>query len=569
MKKRLSISLLFFLIVISFFYSDAHCSRGGDFIKIISPKNNVWVTEPQIFLAGAVADRSIKKVTVRGLRAVPKMREVPVDGKGFGVMVSLRAGLNTIEVKAGGKKVSLKVFYAPRANKLTPPKGFKRMYLHHNPAPLKCRECHRKRRGVYNFKRIIPARSDCTTSKCHGNSMSKEAHVHGPAGAGACISCHSPHGSLLPKELERKGNDLCLACHQAKKEWLKEANVHPPVKENCLSCHDPHQSPARFQLTMKGKVVSELCFNCHEKTIFTKAHQHGPVGAGDCIACHRPHASKYKNLLIAPLDNGKVCFQCHSDRRASFNRKFVHKPVAQNCGLCHDPHSTDYRYQLRKPVSILCRSCHERLNPEVFRDIDDANYKHPPVSKGKCTECHDAHSSNIKSMLDKKMPNLCFKCHEELGYDIQDSKYLHGPVRTGDCSACHRVHGSKYTRLLVRYFPKQFYTPYAESKYDLCFGCHNKSIAKKKFTKELTNFRDGSYNLHFFHVNRKKGRSCIACHDPHASNQAKHIRYEVPFGSWSYPIIFTKMPTGGSCVVGCHAPKQYDRVHPKLKRKKK
>ena len=106
---------------------------------------------------------------------------------------------------------------------------------------------------------------------------------------------------------------------------------------------------------------------------------------------------------------------------------------------------------------------------------------------------------------------------------------------------------------------------YSSENYDLCFGCHNKDIAKKKYTKTLTNFRDGEYNLHYFHVNRKKGRNCVACHDPHASNQPKHIRYDVPFGAWSYPIAMTKTKTGGTCVVGCHAPKTYDRRNPKIK----
>ena len=110
-----------------------------------------------------------------------------------------------------------------------------------------------------------------------------------------------------------------------------------------------------------------------------------------------------------------------------------------------------------------------------------------------------------------------------------------------------------------------FYDSYSESKYDLCFGCHNKDIAKKKTTDKLTNFRDGKYNLHFLHVNRKKGRTCTSCHGAHASTQAKHIREEVPFGSWSYPIQFTKTKNGGTCVVGCHAPKTYDRAKPILK----
>jgi hypothetical protein len=29
----------------------------------------------------------------------------------------------------------------------------------------------------------------------------------------------------------------------------------------------------------------------------------------------------------------------------------------------------------------------------------------------------------------------------------------------------------------------------------------------------------------------KKGRSCKACHEPHAGDQEKHVRPDVPFGS--------------------------------------
>jgi hypothetical protein len=69
--------------------------------------------------------------------------------------------------------------------------------------------------------------------------------------------------------------------------------------------------------------------------------------------------------------------------------------------------------------------------------------------------------------------------------------------------------------------------------------------------------------MHFLHVNKEKGRSCKACHEVHAGNQDKHVRKEVPFGgSWKLPVNFTKTPNGGSCVVGCHKPKAYDRTNP-------
>ena len=301
-------------------------------------------------------------------------------------------------------------------------------------------------------------------------------------------------------------------------------------------------------------------------TNITKKFQHGPVGAGDCIACHNAHASNTEKLLIAEMAGGEVCFQCHADRRDSFNLKEVHKPVKEDCGKCHDPHSSNHKMQLHKEQNVLCKECHQKTSPALFKEIAGAKFKHAPVDEGRCADCHRPHSSNYKPLLDDTMEKLCFQCHVELGDEVADSKYRHGPVKTGDCTACHnKIHGSTYAKLLGRAFPMNFYDSYTPTKYDLCFGCHNKDIAKKKITKELTSFRDGEYNLHFLHVNRKKGRTCTSCHGAHASTQAKHVREEVPFGGWAYPIQFTKTKEGGTCVVGCHAPKTYNRVKPLMK----
>ena len=103
---------------------------------------------------------------------------------------------------------------------------------------------------------------------------------------------------------------------------------------------------------------------------------------------------------------------------------------------------------------------------------------------------------------------------------------------------------------------------YQEENYSLCFECHNSQFARNQETLTLTDFRDGSQNLHFLHVNKDiKGRTCKACHQVHASDQEKHIRRSVPYGSidWDLPITFTKSEDGGTCQVGCHSPKGYSR----------
>lgn len=104
--------------------------------------------------------------------------------------------------------------------------------------------------------------------------------------------------------------------------------------------------------------------------------------------------------------------------------------------------------------------------------------------------------------------------------------------------------------------------PYAQENYASCFDCHNSEIAVDELTSTLTDFRDDQQNLHFLHVNKEiKGRTCRACHQVHASTQRKHVRTSVPFGkiNWELPIEFTKTESGGTCVVGCHAPKEYKR----------
>ena len=82
-------------------------------------------------------------------------------------------------------------------------------------------------------------------------------------------------------------------------------------------------------------------------------------------------------------------------------------------------------------------------------------------------------------------------------------------------------------------------------------------------TTDLTDFRNGSLNLHYIHVNKAdRGRTCRACHATHGSDQPKHIRDTVPFGMWEIPLKFDKTETGGGCTTGCHQTRAYDRKDP-------
>ncbi len=404
-----------------------------------------------------------------------------------------------------------------------------------------------------------PKDEGCVSEKCHA-TMGKAKFVHGPIGVGQCIVCHAPvkgkkhpSGSKPDFTLPSKGKALCYLCHEPMDQ---KAVVHGPIKKgDCISCHDPHQSNTEKQLTKE--TTSQLCFSCHENNKTNKKVVHGPVAAGDCNVCHNPHSSDFPGLIV--MRGYDLCFLCHLDRKAQFELKHRHKPATEGCNGCHNSHSSDFPYILHAENDTLCYSCHKPTEEK----IKGAKVLHSALKDRNCTICHTAHASDYPRQLKAAAKDVCYSCHKELGIRVKKAAFVHGPVRQDDCYACHDPHGSGYTMILKKAFPAEFYMPYATENYAMCFDCHNRDIALDKFTTTLTGFRNGDQNMHWLHVNREKGRSCKACHEMHAGDQARHVRREVPFGKvWKYPINYTQTKNGGRCEVGCHKPKDYDRINP-------
>jgi predicted CXXCH cytochrome family protein len=199
-----------------------------------------------------------------------------------------------------------------------------------------------------------------------------------------------------------------------------------------------------------------------------------------------------------------------------------------------------------------------------MKQIENARVVHKPVAEGRCAGCHAPHASNYKNHLKegpKDVP-LCFSCHKKMEQQTKDSVYKHGPIQEGMCTPCHEPHAGNVAKDLKYKFEKTFYNPFDLEVYSLCFKCHKESVVLDKRTEYLTNFRNGDRNLHFLHVNRQKGRTCLACHEVHMSSQRRHIRTFTPFGRWEIPINFAQTPTGGKCSANCHILKAYDRKNP-------
>ena len=201
-----------------------------------------------------------------------------------------------------------------------------------------------------------------------------------------------------------------------------------------------------------------------------------------------------------------------------------------------------------------CIKCHAVTEKEAHK------FKLPPVAMELCSQCHSGEyiaPSDIEGSPPKIIASTDI-------FEEGEKTRLHKPFREGKCTECHDAHESDYYLHLKGAYPKFLYATYSREAYSLCLRCHEgfeKALTEPR-TLSLTGFRNGNLNLHFRHVNRKKGRSCKVCHHPHASENPKLIRDNFLFGLRKLSVNFEKNKTGGSCAPTCHTPLKYDRYSP-------
>ncbi len=301
-----------------------------------------------------------------------------------------------------------------------------------------------------------------------------------------------------------------------------------------------------------------------EKTVTT----HAPFEDGDCSLCHKNKDPKEPGPISLPVN--ELCLGCHEDFQQVLARKSSHGAAQESCVNCHNPHNSKLPKLLVEEPGSLCLSCHE----DIRKLATDSKVKHDALTvEAKCSNCHNPHGANVEHLLNKLAFDLCVNCHgqdnlkDHAGKTLTNIKKLldqnpewHFPVAAKDCSACHQPHGGDNFRLLIQEYPPQFYSPYDPKLYALCFECHEETVLQDPQTTTLTQFRNGSTNLHYLHVHKtERGRTCRACHEVHASKQKHQIRDAVPYGSkgWMLKINYTQTPTGGSCEKTCHEKRSY------------
>ncbi len=194
-----------------------------------------------------------------------------------------------------------------------------RPVIHVPVVAMMCGFCHVKDETTQNAFALAKDKGELCYD-CHGDAidaMREKSTVHLPVESGACLSCHSAHGTEREHLVIGSDREVCLSCHVSLGRELQDDSnfVHTPVREfSCTSCHAPHSSDTPELLPKPD--LDTLCISCHPKT---RSHTH-PVGPEytdprtdeimTCGSCHDPHASPFRYSLHY---DGKrdLCVQCH------------------------------------------------------------------------------------------------------------------------------------------------------------------------------------------------------------------------------------------------------------------
>lgn len=194
------------------------------------------------------------------------------------------------------------------------------------------------------------------------------------------------------------------------------------------------------------------------------------------------------NFKLRPGAEGKICLKCHETFQKTLRSRAVHQPLKTGrCSDCHDPHTSVHKNLLTADTNALCTSCHKELLPEKARSV------HKIVADGECVKCHAAHASDNRFILVKPGNALCSECHKDVSTQAREVRFKHSPLmKDKGCLNCHDPHASvKSDYLLKNAVPA------------LCKGCHKAS--QSSFKRKHLDYPVDKAN-------------CDSCHSAHGSN---------------------------------------------------
>jgi predicted CXXCH cytochrome family protein len=327
---------------------------------------------------------------------------------------------------------------------------------------------------------LDPKADTSTCIACH-EDKTKGKSVHSAMAMG-CTACHEIRVNkdvTRVKLITTTPLALCLTCHADKNAADIKGTVHPPAVRDCVKCHDPHSSDYKNQLLKptSGDAKDNLCLTCHQTglNVPEKGSRHGALDMG-CETCHITHKTGEVGKIEFDYHLAKappaLCVGCHDVKGADLQKAHQNQPFeTANCVSCHDPHQS--------------------AAPKLM-----AEFTHPPFADRQCEVCH-APAQNGKVVLTQTDAKaLCVTCHDDKAKLIESAKVPH-PGAAGDCTDCHSPHASRQPGL-----PKT-------NAVDICLGCHSDIADQGK--KQ-------------FHHQPAFSQGCATCHQPHGGDNNHLLR---------------------------------------------
>jgi hypothetical protein len=207
----------------------------------------------------------------------------------------------------------------------------------HGKVPRKiCEQCHIKGEAKKYWQRIATTAGH----RVHLDSDSLKGKIE-------CLTCHARTAHRFQPVDSTCAQQGCHLVDSVKIRLGRMAarfrDWKPQPNEELLYCNSCHQFTAAAQFLSPDSALGLLrptsrnCFKCHAMRVllatFDPARE--PHG-GACGMCHNPHTN------IKPADALKSCTtaQCHANwRDVDFHTGVTHRKVAEQCEICHDPHS--------------------------------------------------------------------------------------------------------------------------------------------------------------------------------------------------------------------------------------
>jgi predicted CXXCH cytochrome family protein len=174
---------------------------------------------------------------------------------------------------------------------------------------LGCEACHgagslHVEAGGGKGKFIISGQNPEGCFQCHLDKKAEfSLQYHHPLKEGRmnCTACHNPHGDDINKPagaLITRANETCAQCHR--EQARPHVFEHEALREGCVACHNVHGSINPKMLAQRD---NNLCLKCHAQVA-------APNTPGTVIIGKVPHAGFAGRSL---LEQG-TCFSagCHT-----------------------------------------------------------------------------------------------------------------------------------------------------------------------------------------------------------------------------------------------------------------